>query len=81
MTINLKKCSFEKKEMDFLGYRITKDGILPLNSKMAAIRDFRQPENIAELQRFLGMANQMGKFNPKLAESSAPLRDALSSSS
>ena len=79
MTINLKKCEFEKTEMDFLGYKITKDGILLLDSKMAAIRDFAQRKDITELRRFLGKANQMAKFNPNLSEASSQLRDLLSS--
>ena len=79
VTVNVRKCLFERKEMDFLGHRITKDGIRPLQSKMEAIRNFPQPTNITELRRFMGMANQMAKFSPKLAESSAPLRDLLSS--
>ena len=58
------------------------DGILPLDSKMAAIRDLMQPENITELRGFLGWDGKSDgkKFNPKLAEVSAPLQDALSSS-
>ena len=79
VTINLKKSEFEKTEMDFLGHHVTKQGILPLAEKMAAIRDFPQPENLKELRRFMGMANQMAKFSPDLSEASAPLRSLLSS--
>ena len=79
VTINLKKCAFEKKKMNFLGNRITGEGILPLVSKMAAVRDFPQPKDLKELRRFMGMANQMAKFNSNLAEASSPLRSLLSS--
>ena len=78
VTINLKKCEFEKTEMNFIGHKINKDGIQPLESKMAAIEAFAEPRDITELRRFLGMANQMAKFNPNLSEASAPLRDLLS---
>ena len=78
VTANVRKCLFEKTEMDFLGHSITKEGIKPLQSKMDAVKNFPQPTNITELRRFLGMANQMAKFNPNLAEASAPLRDLLS---
>ena len=37
-----------------------------------------EPKNVHELRRFLGMANQMGTFTSKLAETSKPLRDLLS---
>ena len=81
VTINLKKCAFEKTKMDFVGHRITSEGILPLTSKMEAIEKFARPQNIKELRRFMGMANQMAKFNPNLAEASAPLRSLLSTKS
>ena len=78
VTINLKKCEFEQEEMEFIGHHITKAGIRPIASKMEAITEFPQPTNIKQLRRFMGMANQMAKFNPNLAEASAPLRDLLS---
>ena len=79
VTINLAKCQFEQTEMNFLGHKITREGILPMVSKMEAVNIFPQPENIKELRRFIGMANQMAKFNEELAEASAPLRSLLSS--
>jgi len=36
------------------------------------------PNKISDLRRFLGMANQLGKFAPRLAEISQPLRELLS---
>ena len=81
VTINIKKCEFEKKKMEFLGHQVSEQGILPLTAKMEAIKNFPQPVNIKQLRRFMGMANQMAKFNPDLAEASAPLRSLLSSTS
>ena len=78
VTINLKKCLFEQTEMEFLGHHITAEGIRPLTSRMAAIQEFPQPNDIKQLRRFMGMANQMAKFNPDLAEASAPLRSLMS---
>ena len=78
VTINLKKSKFEQEEMEFIGHHITKEGIRPITSKMEAITEFPMPTNIKQLRRFMGMANQMAKFNPNLAEASAPLRDLLS---
>jgi len=36
------------------------------------------PENVPALRQFLGMANQLGKFSPCLAELTKPLRELLS---
>ena len=36
------------------------------------------PTNITELRRFMGIVNQLGKFSPRIAEISSPLRELLS---
>ena len=36
------------------------------------------PTSVAELRRFMGMANQLGKFSRNLAELTQPLRELLS---
>ena len=63
--------------MSFLGYTIDSTGIQPDPHKTEAILKFRQPENVTEVRRFLGMANQMSKFIPNLAETTQPLRELL----
>ena len=41
----------------------------------------KAPDSVTELQRFMGMTNQLGKFIPNLAELTQPLRELLSKSS
>lgn len=57
ITINIDKCSFEQNTLDFLGYRVSPDGLRPLDEKVQAIIDFPKPDNIEQLRRFLGMLN------------------------
>ena len=52
-------------------------GLRPDPQKMAAIAQFPTPNNITELQRFMGMVNQLGKFIPGLADLNEPLRQLL----
>ena len=78
VTLNLGKCEFAKEKVDFLGHRIGKDGNEVDPSKVEAIRQMRAPTDVPELRRFLGMANQMGKYIPNLAQICKPLRDLLS---
>ena len=80
-TLNVAKCKFHQTEVDFLGHRISEQGIQPLTDKLNAITNYKAPQNITELRRFMGMAQQLSKFTPTLAEASAPLRDLLSSKS
>ena len=37
----------------------------------------KEPENVPDIRRFLGMVDQLMKFMPNLAEKSKPLRDPL----
>ena len=77
-TLNAKKCEFRKTEMQFLGHVAGRDGIRADPDKTVALVNTEASNNISELRRFMGMANQMGKFSPRLAELSQPLRELLS---
>ena len=63
MTLN-NKCEFSKTSTKFLGFIIDEGGIHADPSKVAAISKFPAPQNVTELQRFLGMVNRMGRFAP-----------------
>ena len=65
------KCEFSKDSIRFLGHVIDSSGIHPDPAKLDAIKRFPPPTNITELQRFLGMANQLAKFIPNLASGTA----------
>ena len=78
ITLNKDKCLFGQEKIKFLGHIIDKNGITADPSKVTAITEMKTPENISELRRFLGMANQLGKFTPRLATITQPLRELLS---
>lgn len=78
ITLNSEKCEFSKDRVKFLGHLIDSNGIQADPEKTTAILKIGQPSNITELRRFMGMANQLGKFSPHLAELSQPLRELLS---
>ena len=52
-------------------------GIRPLESKIAAIKDFPVPSSKTQLQRFLGMINFYRRFIPNCAELTLPLTNLL----
>ncbi|XP_057294539.1 uncharacterized protein K02A2.6-like [Hydractinia symbiolongicarpus] len=79
VTLNLEKCQFRKTEVEFLGHKISKEGIQPLATKVEAFKKFPIPTNITELRRFMGMAQQISRFSADLAKTAEPLRDLLSS--
>jgi len=77
VTLNEEKCEFSKDNVKFLGHIVGKDGIKIDPSKVTAIREMKEPSDVSELRRFLGMINQVGKYIPKLADLTKPLRDLL----
>lgn len=78
--INTSKCKFGLSEITFLGYQVSAAGTKPLDAKVAAIQDFKPPETVKELQRFLGMINYYRRFIPNAAQIQAPLTNMLAGS-
>lgn len=76
--INAVKSEFGVAELDFLGHRISSEGIRPLPSRVTAIRDFPRPESITKLRQFLGMVNYYRRFIPSCAATLQPLEALLS---
>ena len=77
VVINPTKCQFGKSEVEFLGHKISANGIEPLPNKVQAIKDFPTPKNMKQLRQFLGMVNFYRRFIPKCANLLAPLTKIL----
>ena len=81
VTLNPQKCEFGKEQLKFLGHIIDREGIRADPDKVTAITEMKPPTNVLELRRFMGMANQLGKFSSSLADLTQPLRQLLSKKS
>ncbi|GFV70917.1 retrovirus-related Pol polyprotein from transposon 297 [Trichonephila clavipes] len=68
LKLNISKCVFDVTELIFLGHLITPDGIKPLPDKVQAVLDYKQPETVGSLRKFLGLLNFYRRFLPKAAE-------------
>nr|CAB3264537.1 uncharacterized protein zf(cchc)-26 [Phallusia mammillata] len=66
--INEKKTHLGKTELNFLGHRITKDGLKPLKDRVEAIRNFPRPETVTQLRSFLGIFNFYRRFIPHASD-------------
>ena len=78
LTLNKDKCVFSQACVKFLGQVLTPSGISSDPDKVSAVVQMRQPTNVSEVRRLLGMVNQLSKFVPNLADMTKPLRDLLS---
>ena len=77
LTLNIQKCEFSQGRLNFLGHIVDAQGVHADPEKTRAIGHFPTPTTVTELQRFMGMVNQLGKFVPGLADINAPLRQLL----
>ncbi|GFT86722.1 retrovirus-related Pol polyprotein from transposon opus [Trichonephila clavipes] len=80
LKLNISKCVFGVTELIFLGHFITPDGIKPLPDKVQAVLDYKQPETVGSLRKFLGLLNFYRRFLPKAAEQQYLLSEFLKGS-
>ncbi|GFY75460.1 hypothetical protein TNIN_49321 [Trichonephila inaurata madagascariensis] len=64
----LVKCQFMQTEVDFLGHHISVNGIEPSKERIKVIEDFKLPETVKDLRRYLGVINFYHRFIPNAAE-------------
>ena len=73
MRLEPSKCEYLKPELEYLGHIITKDGVKPNPEKLSAIQNFRQLENVKDVQSFLGLAGYYRKFIKNFSSIARPL--------
>ena len=71
--LNLDKIQYKHKEVEFFGETYTTQGCKPSDTKVKAITEMPKPENLKDLQTFLGMIQYLSKFSPQIAELAEPL--------
>ena len=50
--LKTKKCQFIKPSLEFLGYRVDKEGFHPVEAKVIATKDAPSPTSVTELMSF-----------------------------
>jgi len=75
--INYKKCIFLKTEIEFLGYVVSYNKATLSPRHTEAISKFKQPTNVHEVQRFLGLANYFKRFIKDFSLKAKPLLNLL----
>ncbi|GFT70022.1 retrovirus-related Pol polyprotein from transposon 297 [Trichonephila clavipes] len=77
LKLNLKKCNFLQRKIEFLGYIIENGTIKPSPSKTQAVQNFPQPQTPRQLQSFIGLTSYFRKFIPNYARIARPLSDLI----
>src|SRR3954463_7821405 len=67
------KCEFFKESVEYLGHVISKEGIATDPKKVEIIKTWPKPNNLKELQSFLGLCNYYRRFIADYSKISSPL--------
>jgi len=71
--INLQKCVFGSKEVSYLGFRLTEEGIKPGIDKLKAVKNAPPPSSVHEVRQFLGLCNFFRGHVRNFAQLTSPL--------
>ena len=74
LTLNAKKCEYNKSSLEFFGYIFSANGVSPDPKKVAAIAQTSPPTTAHEVRSFLGMTNYCSRFIPNYSTITEPLR-------
>ena len=74
LTLNKDKVRLRLTEVPYIGHLLTADGLKPDPKNLEAILMMPKPTDVQSVKRFLGMANYLSKFLPRLSTVTEPLR-------
>lgn len=77
LSINWKKCCFLQRKVEFLGHIVEDGTIRPSERKVKAVMCFPEPQNIRQVQAFLGLSGYFRKFIREYSRIARPLSNLL----
>ena len=73
LKVNIGKSFFARGELEYLGYWITREGIMPLAKKVEAIQNIAAPKTKRQVRSFVGLVNYYRDMWPRRSDVIAPL--------
>lgn len=77
LKIQIDKCNFMKRETEFLGHILTKEGLKPNPNKIKTIQDLTLPRTEKQIKSFLGLTGYYRKFVRDYAKIAQPITKYL----
>ena len=78
LKVNAKKSFFAENKLEYLGFLITRNGIMPLPKKVEALQNIAVPKTKKQLRSFIGLINYYRDMWIKRSEVLAPLTSMTS---
>ena len=75
LTLKPSKCEYLKEKINILGFTVTKDGLLPEEAKLVAIKEFPKPKSVKNVQSFIGLCNYYRKCIKNFSVIARPLHE------
>lgn len=75
--IQLDKSEFLRKEVEYLGHVVTRDGVKPNPNKIEAIRVYPIPKTVKQIKGFLGLLGYYRRFIRDFAKITKPMTKCL----
>lgn len=80
-SLNLKKCSFLKTRIEYLGFEIEAGEIRPNKRKIEALSTLPPPQSVTQVRQFIGLASYFRQFVPNFSRLMSPLHALTSGKS
>lgn len=77
LEVRIDKCIFLQKQVEFIGYLISEDGISPTKEGVVAVQKIPVPQSGKEVHSFVALCSYFRKFIPSFALLAKPLYDLL----
>lgn len=68
----LSKCRFFQTEVQYLGHRVSREGVATDPEKISAVSNWKQPRDVTEVRLFLGFCSYYRRFVKGFAQLAAP---------
>ena len=76
----LEKCEFAMEELEFLGFRIGREGLKMGPTKVKAVQDWPRPTKVLEVQQFIGFVQYVRRFIKNFSQIATPLTNLIKGS-
>ena len=77
LVLQPEKCNFFRKEIGYLGHKISENGVRPNPKNVEAVKNFPKPTGRKNVKQFLGLAGYYRRFIQTFAFIAKPLTQLL----